>query len=175
MKDFLEKCYFWICLFCVYFVFIFMPLVFVILINPHTSHMSSLAGSQIAQPSGPHPQALQITSMANRWPSGGFYPGAVGIFLNPNQRDPIIWTEYYFQAFGLMSRVFTNGPEDRGSIPGQVIPKTQKMVLYFTLLNTQYYKVKIKGKVEQSRNGVVSSPIPQCSSYWNGSLWVTFD
>ena len=28
-----------------------------------------------------------------------------------------------------MSRVFTNGPEDWGSIPGQVIPKTQKMVL----------------------------------------------
>ena len=27
-----------------------------------------------------------------------------------------------------MSRVFTNGPGDWGSIPGQVIPKTQKMV-----------------------------------------------
>ena len=25
-----------------------------------------------------------------------------------------------------MSRVFVNGPEDMGSIPGQVIPKTQK-------------------------------------------------
>ena len=28
-----------------------------------------------------------------------------------------------------MSRVFANGPEDRVSIPGRVIPKTQKMVL----------------------------------------------
>ena len=37
---------------------------------------------------------------------------------------------------GLMSRVFANGPEDQGSIPGQVIPKTQKMVLDATLLNT---------------------------------------
>ena len=27
-----------------------------------------------------------------------------------------------------MSRVFTNGPGDRGSIPGQVIPNIQKMV-----------------------------------------------
>ena len=27
-----------------------------------------------------------------------------------------------------MSRVFTNGPEDRSSIPGQIIPKAQKMV-----------------------------------------------
>ena len=50
-----------------------------------------------------------------------------------------------------MSRVFTNGPGDRGSILGQVIPKTQKMVLDATLLNTQHYKVWIKGKVEQSR------------------------
>ena len=40
---------------------------------------------------------------------------------------------------------------DRGSIPGRVIPKTQKMVLNATLLNTQHYKVWIKGKVEQSR------------------------
>ena len=29
--------------------------------------------------------------------------------------------------------------------------KTQKMVLDATLLNTQHYKVRIKGKVEQSR------------------------
>ena len=28
-----------------------------------------------------------------------------------------------------MSRVFTNGPRDQGSIPGRVMPKTQKMVL----------------------------------------------
>ena len=28
----------------------------------------------------------------------------------------------------LMSRVFANGPGDRGSIPGRVIQKTQKMV-----------------------------------------------
>ena len=38
-----------------------------------------------------------------------------------------------------------------GSIPGRVIPKTQKMVLDTTLLNTHHYKVGIKGKVEQSR------------------------
>ena len=50
-----------------------------------------------------------------------------------------------------MSRVFANSPEDRGSIPGRVIPKTQKMVLDAALLNTQHYKVRIEGKVEQSR------------------------
>ena len=50
-----------------------------------------------------------------------------------------------------MSRVFANGPGERGSIPGRVIPKTQKMVIDASLLNTQHYKVRIKGKVEQSR------------------------
>ena len=49
-----------------------------------------------------------------------------------------------------MVRVFASGPGDLGSIPGRVIPKTQKMVLDFSLLNTQYYKVGIKGKVGQS-------------------------
>ena len=49
------------------------------------------------------------------------------------------------------SRGFTNGPGDRGSMPGRVIPKTQKMVLDAVLLNTQHYKVRIKSKVEKSR------------------------
>ena len=38
----------------------------------------------------------------------------------------------------------------RDSIPGQVIAKTQKMVLDISLLNTEHYKVSIIGKVEQS-------------------------
>ena len=53
--------------------------------------------------------------------------------------------------FGLMSTVFANNPGDLGSIPGWVIPKTQKMVLDTSLLNTQHYKISIKGKVEQFR------------------------
>ena len=35
-----------------------------------------------------------------------------------------------------MSRVFTNGPGDQVSIPGRVIPKTQKMLVDSALLNT---------------------------------------
>ena len=54
-----------------------------------------------------------------------------------------------------------NGPGDLGSIPGRVIPKTQKMVLDAILLNTQHYKVRIKGKVEQSRER--SSALPYTS------------
>ena len=55
-------------------------------------------------------------------------------------------------------RVFANCPGDLGSIPGRVIPKTQKMLFDASLLNTQHYKVRIKGKVEQSRER--SSALP---------------
>ena len=60
-----------------------------------------------------------------------------------------------------MSRVFTDGPGDLSSIPGRVIPKTQKMVLDAAFLSTQNYKVRIKGKVEQSREW--SSALPYIS------------
>ena len=49
------------------------------------------------------------------------------------------------------SSEFANGPGDLGSIPGRIISKTLKMVLDASLLNIQQYKVRIKGKVEQSR------------------------
>ena len=60
---------------------------------------------------------------------------------------------------GLMSRVFANGPKDGGSIPGQVIPKTQKMVLDVTLLSTRHYKMRIKGKEEQSWEWSCARPL----------------
>ena len=57
-----------------------------------------------------------------------------------------------------MGRVLTNGPGDLVSIPGRVIPKTLKMILDTSLLNTQQYKICIKGKVEQSKER--SSTLP---------------
>ena len=65
----------------------------------------------------------------------------------------------------MKDRVFANGPGDLGSIPGRVIPKTQKMVLDASLLNTQHYKVGIKGKVGQSWERSRPSPTPWCCSY----------
>ena len=50
-----------------------------------------------------------------------------------------------------MSRVSANDPGHQVSIPSRVISKTKKMVHNTALLNTQHYKVEIKGKVEQSR------------------------
>ena len=61
-------------------------------------------------------------------------------------------------ANGLMSKMFVISLGDGGSILGQVIPKIQKMVLDAALLNTQHYKVRIKGKAEQFRER--SSALP---------------
>ena len=58
-----------------------------------------------------------------------------------------------------MSRVFTNSLGDQGSVSGQVIPNTQKMLLDATLLNTQHYKVRIKGKLVAIEKGAFGSPL----------------
>ena len=60
-----------------------------------------------------------------------------------------------------MVRVFANGPGDWGSIPGRVIPKTQKRLLDVALLSTKHYNVRIKGKVAQSKEW--SSTLPNTS------------
>ena len=75
-----------------------------------------------------------------------------------------------------LTTVSANGPRDLGSISGRVIPKTFKMVLDAALLNTQQYKVRILGKVEQSwEMSSAPPPTPRCSSYWKGSLLVVLD
>ena len=79
------------------------------------------------------------------------------IFLFQNLKECTSIAELFVQKpdIGIMVRVFVNGPGDLGSIQGRVIPKTQKMVLYASLLNTQHYKVRIKSKVEQSRRSAL--------------------
>ena len=49
------------------------------------------------------------------------------------------------------------------------------MVLDTPLPNTQQYKVRIKGKVGQSRERSSASPTPRWSSYWKESIKVTLD
>ena len=44
----------------------------------------------------------------------------------------------YIYIYGMKVRVFANGPGDWVSTPGRVIPKTQKIVLDASLLNTQH-------------------------------------
>ena len=48
---------------------------------------------------------------------------------------------------------------------GQVVPKTQKIVLDASLLNTQHYNAQIKGKWSNPGKGVTPSPIRQCSGW----------
>ena len=60
----------------------------------------------------------------------------------------------------MMLRVYADSPRDFGSIPGRVIPKTQKMVIDASLVNSQHSKVRIKGKVELSSER--SSVPPTC-------------
>ena len=71
-----------------------------------------------------------------------------------------------------MVRVFVNDPEDRGSILGRVISMIQKMTRDASILNTQHYKVRIKGKWSNQEKGVAPSSTPQCFSDWKRSLRV---
>ena len=66
--------------------------------------------------------------------------------------------------------MFAYGTWEVGSIPGGVIPKTQKLLLDASLLNSLHYKVRIKRKMKQSRERSSAPPTPQCSSYWKGAF-----
>ena len=65
----------------------------------------------------------------------------------------MVWCALIFLQFEV-----ANVPEDLGSILGRVIPLTLKMALDTSLLNTQQYKVRVKGKVEHSREKSCAPP-----------------
>ena len=67
----------------------------------------------------------------------------------------------------IVGRVFANGLGDLGSIPGQVIPKTLKIVLDTTLVS--------RVKWNNLGKGVAPTWTPRCSNYWKGSLLVALD
>ena len=90
-----------------------------------------------------------------------------------------IYIHMYNRLCDLVGRAFANVPGDLGSIPGHVILKTLKMVLDTSLLNTQHYKVHIKGKVEQSRERSIALPLHlgvvsiEKGAFWSPSTTVT--
>ena len=63
--------------------------------------------------------------------------------------------------------MLVNGPGDLGSIPGRVIPKTQKMAIDASSLNTQRDKVWIKGKIDQSSVVVIEN-----GAFWSPSTMI---
>ena len=73
-----------------------------------------------------------------------------------NTNNLLFYIKYSYQNrfIGLVGRMFVNDPRDLGSISGRVKPKTLKMVLDTSLLNTQQYMVRIKGKVERFREKI---------------------
>ena len=94
----------------------------------------------------------QSSSIAGTSPSDCLvsYPGhSLGSSYPSAEVQSVYSTAPADWAIGIMVRVFANGQRDLDLIPGRVIPKTQKMILDTALLNTQHYKVWIKGKVEQ--------------------------
>ena len=76
---------------------------------------------------------------------------------------------------GLMVRVFTNGPGDLGSIPGRVIPKTQKRYLMPPCLTLNIIRQGSRVKWVNPGKGVAISRTPWCSSYRKRNLRVTLD
>ena len=94
----------------------------------------------------------------------------LGTFLFPllYQSCIILIKDYYNimnRLIGQVGREFANGLGDLSSIPGCVIPKTLKMVLDTSLLNTQQYKVLSRVKWRTPGKDVAPSPTPRCSSY----------
>ena len=68
-------------------------------------------------------------------------------------------------SIGIMFRMSANSPKDRGSITGQVIPKTQKVGLDASLFNTEHYKMWIKGKWSNPGKVVAPTSTLWCCSY----------
>ena len=67
----------------------------------------------------------------------------------------------------IMVTVFANG---LGSIPGRVIPKTEKMVLDPSCLIRNIIRYASRVMWSRPRKWVVPSPTLWCSSYWKGTL-----
>ena len=63
----------------------------------------------------------------------------------------------------IVGRVFSSDPGDWCSIPGQVIPIIEKIVLDASLLNSIiWYGLRVK--LSNPEKSVAASPTPQCSS-----------
>ena len=79
-----------------------------------------------------------------------------------------IYIYIYILKIGMIFKEFANGPGDLGSIVGQVLPKIKN-----ALLNSQHYKLRIKGKVEWSRERSSALVTPWCSSNQKWSFPIT--
>ena len=88
-----------------------------------------------------------------------------------------IWVWYYPSINSIPSswRSVCQCPGHRDSIPGRVMPKTQKWYLKPLCLTLSHIIYGSRVKWGNPGMGVELSPIPWCRSYQNGSLQVTLD
>ena len=111
-----------------------------------SNHPSSPEGGGVLQftwplnielPDCPALRLYRLLPMANRWLYWGresYTSAEAQLAYSTPPADRVTNRFYLLRLFffatldiiGLMSRVFTNGPGDWGSIPGRVIPKTRK-------------------------------------------------
>ena len=90
--------------------------------------------------------AMNVLAVDVAWPFLDLH------FTKQSQEKKIIL--YYINwLIGLVGRVFANGPGDRSSIPGRVIPKILKMVLDTSLLNSI---IRYVSRVKLCNPGVVA-------------------
>ena len=71
---------------------------------------------------------------------------------------------------GLMSSMFVNCLGDQSSIPGRVMPKTQKWYWIPPCLTLSIIRSGSKVKWSNPGNGVVPSSTPWSGSYWKGAF-----
>ena len=75
-----------------------------------------------------------------------------------------------YRAIGVMSSMLANGRRNRSSIPGRVIPNTQKKwYLIPPCLTLSIIRHGSKVKWSNQGNGVALTPTHRCSSYRKGS------
>ena len=96
--------------------------------------------------------------------------GAVGVFYSPTD-----WAYIYTLGMGMIVRVFVNGSGDLASIPGRVIPKTQKLYLMPPCFALSIISYGSRVKWNNPRDGVAPCPTPSCCSYRKVNLRVTLD
>ena len=88
----------------------------------------------------------------------------------------LAYNSLFKPIIGLEGWVFANSPGDWGSIPSRIIPKIKKKwYLIPPCLTLSIIRYVSRVKWSNPGKGVVLSPMPRCSSYWKGSLRVTFD
>ena len=92
-----------------------------------------------------------------------------------NEKEPLC--RPWQRSLTLLNRpiVFANRPGDLGSIPGRVIPMTQKWYLTYLCFILIIIRYVWRVRWSNPRKGVAPFPTPRFCSYWKGKLRIAFD